>query len=254
MLCNSRSLSFVWQKSCQYRQQLLQCQVRNLEWISLEKDPAKLNPRRMPYPEHDLPQPVTYNGPETLRVAYVMDRLPKLMDEEHPFEQEMQDLTEQNSKFYARTQWTSFFEYYKEWKKARTKQGVAAAADEKKGKKATHAKKSSIVHVPDPPELSEQERIELNRTFVRACRCWDNQILLGHWCHDACCRSVAQDVETTASLHRCRLWRQSLLPAKKIAATLIFDCQGCQNKQVEISWWCAQQSSHHAMGLCKNKL
>ena len=135
-------------------------------------DPKVLPPptRTLEYPEEHRPQPVEYNGPERLHAAYVLDRLPRLIDEEHPLIQDFEEVRNHNTKFYARHQWVDFFDYQREWKKHQGKAGVSAhdSAEKKKSKGQAQEKsqKSATVTVPDPPEMTEQEKLEYNRSFV----------------------------------------------------------------------------------------
>ena len=138
-------------------------------------DPKVLPPptRTLEYPEEHRPQPVEYNGPERLHAAYVLDRLPRLIDEEHPLIQDFEEVRNHNTKFYARHQWVDFFDYQREWKKHQGKAGGSTGkpddtAEKKKSKGQAQEKsqKSATVTVPDPPEMTEQEKLEYNRSFV----------------------------------------------------------------------------------------
>lgn len=106
-------------------------------------------------PKEDMPKPVIYNGPETLRVAYVLDRVPKLTPENHALEYEFMDLFLEKNNQKARHKWTSFPEYYEKWKELKRKQ--------KKPKGGSASKLDEIVYVPDPPEPTRKQWIERQR-------------------------------------------------------------------------------------------
>lgn len=91
------------------------------KWVERDSPELKKYLENYPYPEHYKPSFVEYNGPETLRVAYVLDRNPICTPETHPVQQDMQNLMIENGNYYARHEYTSFTEYWPAWKEAKKK-------------------------------------------------------------------------------------------------------------------------------------
>jgi len=98
-------------------------QKRCLLWVTKEEIDKK--GYKTPIPEKDIPKEVIYNGPETLRVAFCLERLPRLGNESHPIEKEMNELQRNNMNYYARHKWFDFTEYFEEWMKLKKKQEVS---------------------------------------------------------------------------------------------------------------------------------
>ncbi|KAL9647175.1 hypothetical protein ABK040_004891 [Willaertia magna] len=129
-------------------------QKRNLLWVP--KDEVIKKGYKTPIPEKDIPKEVNYTGPETLRVAFCLERLPRLANDIHPLEKEMSELQKNNMNYYSKHKWLDFTEYYEEWLKIKKKQ------ENQKGAK----KEGPDVHikVPDPQEMTEKQRMEYEKS------------------------------------------------------------------------------------------
>jgi hypothetical protein len=75
-------------------------------------------------PLADKKEDAYYYGSQILKAAYIMERIPQLRPVAHPIEQEFHALIHENWLFYARHQYTSFWDYWPEWQKAKKKQQV----------------------------------------------------------------------------------------------------------------------------------
>jgi hypothetical protein len=100
-------------------------------------------------PEADIPQKVIYNGPEKLRAAYVLERIPKIFPPIHPAEFEFEELVHATRQYYSRHQWEDFFDYFEEWKKLKAK--------------AVKEKFKGHIVVPNPPKRTGKEHLEFER-------------------------------------------------------------------------------------------
>lgn len=152
--CTSRAQNFRALLSCKRNNaNTIVAPIRRNKWITA--DQAK--DTYVDTPEEDKPQPAFYYGPMTLKAAYIYERSMQILPSGHPIENDFADggLVHQNWGYYARHQFTSFWDYYPEWQKAKKKQ---------QGSKKKLTGEAAHVTVPNPPPKSEKDQLFIAKT------------------------------------------------------------------------------------------
>eukprot|EP00761_Pharyngomonas_kirbyi_P013811 gb/GECH01013840.1/.p1 GENE.gb/GECH01013840.1/~~gb/GECH01013840.1/.p1 ORF type:complete len:357 (+),score=96.21 gb/GECH01013840.1/:1-1071(+) len=119
------------------------------------------------FPKEDQPQEVNYSGPETLRVAYVMDRIPIISREEHPIEMAWNDHSTELRQEKSRHKYRDFWQFYENWKPVYEHQQKEENKSKKKKKKKKQDEGKKIrgpdkwikIQDPEPSELSKHRWI-----------------------------------------------------------------------------------------------
>eukprot|EP01080_Neovahlkampfia_damariscottae_P002804 gene2804-4212_t len=112
------------------------------------------------YPKEHLPQPTIYDGPEILKVSYILDRNPICTHSEHPLEVEMGNEQQKEKSYYSRNKYHHFEDYFEAWKSEKDK--LEKKLNKKKKKNQDFSGEFASIKVPDP-KYSEKEKVEIFR-------------------------------------------------------------------------------------------
>ncbi|KAL0483622.1 ribosomal protein mL46 [Acrasis kona] len=145
--------------------------IKRNKWISLEE-------RKDYYfegPEGMKPEPPLYYGPEKLKSAYVFEREPAVQPRGNYLHDEFEEgLVDENETFYARHQYTTFWDYYPDWQKEKKKRDALS-------KKQKPVGKAAHIYVPPRPQPNAEDKMFLQRTNGRGYMTSGAEFWLDNW-------------------------------------------------------------------------